>query len=315
MDRNELSTYIKNQAEETGFIACGIARAVYLADYAPAFNKWIENGYQAGMDYMERNREKRLDPRRLVEGARSVISVIYNYTPQKELPKENNYHIARYAYGKDYHFVMKKRLWELLERIERQTGEAQSRVFVDTAPVLDRAWAELAGVGWIGKNGMLISPKHGSYVFIGEIITDLELEYDTPMNNLCGGCTRCLEACPTGAIIKDGVIDSNKCIPYWTIEYRGENMPEHLKDAFGDNIFGCDICQEVCPWNRFAQPTDEEEFSPHPDLYAMNKEKWHELSGEEYRKLFKKSAVKRAKYRGLKRNINFLSDKSDNNAF
>ena len=309
MTKKELADHIKSLAEETGFIACGIAEARYLKEYAPAFNKWLENGFQAQMDYMERNNEKRTDPRKLVEGAKSAISVLFNYTPEKELPKENNYHISRYAYGKDYHFVMKKKLWELLEKIGAQAGKTQSRVFVDTAPVLDRAWAELAGIGWIGKNSMLISPKHGSYVFIGEIITDLELEYDSPMNNLCGGCTRCLEACPTGAIIKDGVIDSNKCIPYWTIEHRGEDMPEELQGQFEDNIFGCDICQEVCPWNRFAKPTREESFRPHPDLFDMTKEKWHNLSEEEYRKLFKKSAVKRAKFSGLKRNINFAAGK------
>lgn len=310
MNKHELSSYIKSQAEELGFTACGIASAGYLADYAPAFNKWLEHGYQAGMDYMERNHEKRLDPQKLVEGAQSVISLIFNYTPGKELPKENNFHISRYAYGKDYHFVMKKKLWELLERIEEKTGKSQSRVFVDTAPVLDRAWAEMAGIGWIGKNSMLISPRHGSYVFIGEIITDLELEYDAPMNNLCGGCTRCIQACPTEAIIKDGVIDSNKCISYWTIEYRGDNIPEELKGKFEDNIFGCDICQEVCPWNKFAKPTEEESFQPHPDLFTMNKEKWNNLTEEDYRKLFKKSAVKRTKYSGLKRNINFTSEES-----
>ncbi len=307
MNKNELSDYIKTQAAETGFIACGIAEARYLSEYAPAFNKWLEKGYQAGMDYMERNSEKRTHPQKLVEGARSVISVLFNYTPQNTLPKEDNYHISRYSYGKDYHFVVKKKLWELLERIEKQTGTTRSRVFVDTAPVLDRAWAELSGIGWIGKNSMLISPKHGSYVFIGEIITDLELEYDSPMNNLCGGCTRCLEACPTGAIIKDGVIDSNKCISYWTIEYRGENLPESLQDKFENNIFGCDICQEVCPWNRFAKPTREESFQPHPELFEMTREEWHELSEEDYRRLFKKSAVKRTKFSGLKRNINFVS--------
>ena len=190
--------------------------------------------------------------------------------------------------------------------MEELAGETSSRVFVDTAPVLDRAWAEMAGIGWIGKNSMLINPRFGSYVFIGEIITDLVLDYDEPMNNFCGGCTKCLEACPTEAIIKDGVIDSNKCISYWTVENKTSSMPEELENKFEDYIFGCDICQEVCPWNKFAKPHDQPAFEPHELLRDMDKEKWQELTGEQYRVLFKKSAVKRAKFKGMQRNIGFL---------
>ncbi len=306
MEKSELSRQIKEKAVGHGFIACGIAKAEYLEKYARVFDKWIEQGYQADMQYMDNYREKRKDLQKLMPGAQSVISVLYNYYPGEELPKDDNYQISRYAYGKDYHFVLKDKLKAILSDIEELAGATNSRVFVDTAPVLDRAWAEMAGIGWIGKNSMLINPKFGSYVFIGEIITDLELEYDEPMNNLCGGCTRCIEACPTEAIIKDGVIDSNKCISYWTIENKTINMPEEMADKFEDNIFGCDICQEVCPWNKFSIPHDQPAFEPHEGLKNMNKEKWHALTEEQYRSLFKKSAVKRAKFKGMRRNIDFL---------
>ncbi|MGM0565335.1 MAG: tRNA epoxyqueuosine(34) reductase QueG [Bacteroidota bacterium] len=306
MEKSELSRQIKEKAASHGFIACGIAQAQYLEKYAQAFDKWIDQGYQADMQYMENYREKRKDPQKLMPGAQSVISVLYNYYPDKELPKNNNYRISKYAYGKDYHFVLKDKLKSLLADIEGMAGETSSRVFVDTAPVLDRAWAEMAGIGWIGKNSMLINPRFGSYVFIGEIITDLVLDYDDPMNNFCGGCTKCIEACPTEAIIKDGVIDSNKCISYWTVENKTDSMPENLANKFEDYIFGCDICQEVCPWNKFSKPHDQPAFEPHESLKDMDKEKWQALTEEQYRVLFKKSAVKRAKFKGMQRNIDFL---------
>ncbi|MDZ7777222.1 MAG: tRNA epoxyqueuosine(34) reductase QueG [Bacteroidales bacterium] len=302
-----MSNQIKEAAANRGFIACGIAKAEYLEKYGEAYDKWLDKGYQADMHYMENYREKRKDPRKLVDGAQSVISVLYNYYPEQELPEEGNYKLSRYAYGKDYHFVVKDYLKALLADIETLAGPQNARVFIDTAPVMDRAWAELAGIGWIGKNSMLINRKYGSYVFVGEIITDLPLAYDTPMNNLCGGCTLCLQACPTEAIIKDGVIDSNKCISYWTIENKTDQIPEALRDKFEDNIFGCDICQEVCPWNRFSKPHREPQFHPHPSLLAMDKQAWQNLTQEQYRTYFKKSAVKRAKYSGLKRNINFTA--------
>ncbi|MEA3505098.1 MAG: tRNA epoxyqueuosine(34) reductase QueG [Bacteroidota bacterium] len=307
-DTENITAFIKAQALEMGFIACGIAKADYLDNHADRYNEWIKNGYHANMDYMARNAEKRSDPTKLVSNAKSVISLLYNYYPEKTLPEKDNYHIAKYAYGKDYHEIIKKKLWELLQKIEEKTDTTSSRVFIDTAPVLERAWAEKAGLGWIGKNSMLINKTHGSFFLIGEIITDLELNYDTPVRNLCGNCTKCIDACPTNAIIKEGVIDSNKCISFWTIENR-EEIPEKFKDIFKDNFFGCDICQDVCPWNKFSSPHNEEAFRPHADLFTMNKEKWGTLTEEQYRELFKKSAVKRAKYKGVIRNIKFLESK------
>lgn len=307
MNKTELTKTVKELAIQCGFTDCGIAKAQYIPKYADAYRRWITNGYQADMHYMENHPEKRTDPTKLVEGAKSVISLLYNYYPQKELPKTNNYRIARYAYGKDYHFVVKDKLNSLLEKIEQVAGTTVSRCFIDTAPVLDRAWAEISGLGWIGKNSMLINRKFGSYQFIGEIITSLELEYDQPSNNYCGGCTKCIDACPTQAIIYDGVIDSNKCISYHTIESRKEKIPEHYKDTFEDNIFGCDICQEVCPWNKFSIAHQEPDFLPQPELMDMNKEKWQTLDQEKYQRVFKKSAAKRAKFSGIKRNIDFLS--------
>jgi len=303
-----ITDYIKNKALEMGFIACGITEAIHSDNNTTAYKNWVENKYYANMDYMAKNIDKRCAPTLLVDNAKSVISLLYNYYPKKIIPKQNNYHIAKYAYGKDYHQVLKKKLWELLSSIEEKTGATSSRVFTDSAPVLERAFANNAGLGWIGKNSMLINQKYGSFVLIAEIITDLELDYDTPVRNLCGSCTKCIDACPTNAILSDGVINSNKCISFWTIENKN-NMPEELKDTFNDNIFGCDICQDVCPWNKFATPHNETEFLPHADLFTMNKERWESLSEEQYRTLFKKSAVKRTKYTGLKRNINFLTKK------
>jgi len=305
MNKLQLKHSIKELALKHGFLDCGFAKAGKLESHADAFDKWLEQGFQADMQYMENYRDKRKDPTKLVEGAKTVISLLFNYYPDKEIPEKDNLRISKYAYGIDYHFVVKDRLKKLLSDIEEIAGPTQSRVFIDTAPVLDRAWAEKSGLGWIGKNSMLISRKYGSYVYIGEIITDLEIEEDTPVNNLCGGCTKCIQACPTNAIIKDGVIDSNKCISYWTVENKTEHMPSELKGQFEDYVFGCDICQDVCPWNKFSITHNEPEFKPHPDLFEMSKERWQELTVEDYRKLFKKSAVKRAKYPGLKRNIKF----------
>jgi epoxyqueuosine reductase len=262
------------------------------------------------MGYMARNIEKRLDPGKLMQGARSVIVLLMNYYPEETLPEKNNYKIAKYAYGKDYHLVIRDRLNQLTAELKTIAGEFQSRAFTDSAPVLERSWAEKAGLGWIGKNTCLINPKIGSFVFIGEIITDLELDYDKQqINDLCGGCTRCIDACPTGAILAPRLLDARKCISYHTIESKGE-LPQEDKDKFQDWIFGCDICQDVCPWNRKASSHKIEEFKPHPGLFLMDKSKWDELTEEQFKELFKNSAVKRTKYAGLKRNIYFHAKKA-----
>lgn len=262
------------------------------------------------MGFMTRYSDKRLDPRLLLPGARSVISVLLNYFPEENLPDENNFKIAKYAYGKDYHLVIRDRLNLFIEEIKARAGEFQARAFTDSAPVMDKAWAEKAGLGWIGKNTCLIHPKLGSFVFIGEIITDLELEYDQhQVNDLCGGCTRCIEACPTGAIIAPRMLDARKCISYYTIEYRGE-LPTPKKDNFKDWIFGCDICQDVCPWNRQAKANSEDAFRPNPALREMIKARWEQLTPDQFNDLFRESAVKRTKFTGLKRNILFLKNES-----
>lgn len=271
---------------------------------------WLSQGFHGEMGYMARNVEKRLDPGKLLPGARSVIVLLMNYLPEETLPEKNNYKIARYAYGKDYHLVIREKLNLLTAELKAFAGEFQSRAFTDSAPVLERSWAEKAGLGWIGKNTCLIHPKIGSFVFIGEIITDLELEYEKQqVNNLCGGCTRCIDACPTGAILAARLLDAKKCISYHTIESKGE-LPEEDKDKFHDWIFGCDICQEVCPWNRKAAPHKEEAFKPRPELWKMDKAAWEGLTEEQFNELFKDSAVLRTKYAGLKRNIYFHAKKA-----
>ena len=304
--RHEISQWIKNRSSELGFAICGIARAALLEKDAERLNQWLANGFHGEMHYMARNTDKRQDPRILLLEARSVIMLLMNYFPATTLPEKDNYKIARYAYGMDYHLVIREKLNQLGREMTEMTGPAQYRAFTDSAPVMERAWAEKAGLGWIGKNTCLINPNLGSFVFIGEIITDLELEYDDRItNDRCGGCTRCIDACPTGAIIAPHMVDSRKCISYYTIEFRGD-LPSEEKEKFNDWIFGCDICQEVCPWNRKALPHCERVFLPAPGLIDMNKEKWEHLSSEEFNALFKKGAVKRTGFEGLKRNINFL---------
>ena len=255
---------------------------------------------------MENNFEKRTDPRKLFEDAKSVISVLYNYFPKTKIPENNNYKISKYAYGKDYHFVIKRKLNELIEFIKKEAGEIEARAFIDTAPVLDRAWAARAGLGWIGKNTNLITKEQGSFFFIGEIITNLELSYeDHPVPKNCGHCTKCIEACPTHAL-RPYEVNANKCISYLTIENRDEELPEDLKGKFNDWIFGCDICQDVCPWNQRSKPHNEPEFEPALDLFKLRKPDWENMSEEEFNKIFKDSPVKRTKYKGLMRNIEFV---------
>ena len=295
---------IKAEAKRLGFLSCGISKAEFLEEEAPRLENWLKNGMQGEMQYMENHFDKRLDPRLLVDGAKSVISVLLNYFPEKT-QEESSYKISRYAYGQDYHHVMKSKLRQLMEFISEEIGEVNGRAFVDSAPVLDKAWAARSGLGWMGKNSNLLTQQVGSYYFIGELILDLELEYDTPATDHCGSCTACIDVCPTNAIVQPYVVDGSKCISYFTIELKNE-IPNEVKGQFDDWIFGCDICQEVCPWNRFSKPHQEPLFQPHPELLAMSKKDWEEITEEVFQRLFKKSAVKRTKYSGIQRNIKFL---------
>lgn len=305
MERLLSSERIKAEALRLGFSACGLAPAEAVDETtASAFRQWLNDGYQAEMAYMQNYEDKRLDPRLLVEGAQTVISVALNYYPAKKLP-ESEYQIAWYAYGKDYHDVMKAKLKELFEFIEKEISSTllQGRIFCDTAPVLERYWAWRAGLGWTGKNTQLIIPHAGSCFFLGEIILNIEADhYDSPQRNQCGSCTRCLNACPTNALKAPFRLNSERCLSYLTIEYRGE-LPLDTGEKMGNKIYGCDECLKACPWNRFATPCGTVEFQPSSSLLSMRKDDWHSLSEVQYKALFKGSAVKRAKYTGLKRNI------------
>jgi len=303
---NNNATYsqiIKSEASRLGFADCGIAKASPLEEEAEHLKKWLQENRHGEMNYMENYFEKRTDPTKLVEGAKSVISVIYNYYP-KETQQEGTYKISKYAYGKDYHYILKEKLHSLLNFIQNKITEVNGRAFVDTAPVMDKAWAQKAGLGWIGKNTNLITYEYGSYVFIGELIVDIKLNYDTPIRDYCGNCRKCIDACPTGALTEPYRIDASRCISYLTIEKKGE-IPSGFQDKLNKRIFGCDTCQDVCPWNQKAKPTQSEELKPHPDLLNLQDKDWENLSREKFNELFRKSAVKRTKYEGLKRNIFF----------
>ncbi len=308
-DIKQKSDFIRQQALKLGFSQCGISKVEHLEQEELILKKWLEEGCHAGMSFMENHFEKRLNPALLVEGAKSVISVTYNYYPKKELPQEDNYKISKYAYGPDYHDVIKKMLFELAGIMNELFGDFNYRAFTDSAPVMDKVWASRSGLGWIGKNTCLISRQHGSFFFIGHLIVDFDLSYDNPIGaEYCGTCTRCLDACPTGALTKAGWIDSNKCISYHTIENRDERLPVEMKDQFQNWIFGCDVCQDVCPWNKFKVVHNGTNISAHPDLYSMNKGSWHDLNQERFSEVFRKTAVKRTKFSGLKRNIEFLKE-------
>ena len=298
---------IKTEAKRLGFLSCGISKAGFLEEEAPRLEKWLNNKMHGQMHYMENHFDKRLDPTKLVEGSKSVISLLLNYFPSEIQKDKTAPKISKYAYGTDYHFVIKDKLKELLQFISDEIGEVNGRAFVDSAPVLDKAWAAKSGLGWIGKNNNLITQQVGSFYFIAELIVDLELEYDTPTTNHCGSCTACIDACPTQAIVKPYVVDGSKCISYFTIELK-DQLPTEVKGKFDNWMFGCDVCQDVCPWNRFSQPHNEPLFNPHPDLLGMTKNDWEEITQEVFSKLFKKSAVKRTKFSGLTRNIQFLKD-------
>jgi epoxyqueuosine reductase len=295
---------IKSEAKRLGFEFCGISKAEFLEEEAPRLENWLNQNMHGKMDYMQNYFDKRLDPRLLVDDAKSVISLLLNYYPS-EKQNEGTPKISKYAFGKDYHFVIKEKLKELQHFISENIGEVNGRAFVDSAPVLDRAWAKKSGLGWIGKNSNLINKNQGSFFFLAELIVDLELEYDNEIKDYCGSCTRCIDACPTEAIVDPFIVDGSKCISYFTIELK-ENIPHEVKGKFNDWIFGCDICQDVCPWNRFSQPHQESMFSPNPGILNMKKEDWEEITEEVFNKVFKDSPMRRPKYKGLKRNIEFI---------
>lgn len=305
-NKQQYTDFIKAEAKRLGFLSCGISKAGFLEDEAPRLEKWLNENRNGQMQYMENHFDKRLDPTLLVDGAKSVISLLLNYYPS-ETQNPEAYKISKYAYGQDYHFVIKSKLKELLHSMQENIGEVGGRAFVDSAPVLDKAWAAKSGLGWIGKNSNLLSKQVGSFFFIAELIVDVELDYDTPVTDHCGSCTACIDACPTQAIVEPYVVDGSKCISYFTIELK-DNLPMDMKGKFDDWMFGCDVCQDVCPWNRFSKPHNEPLFNAHPDLLTMTKKDWEEITEDTFRAVFKKSAVKRTKFEGLKRNIDFLKD-------
>ncbi|MCC5931798.1 MAG: tRNA epoxyqueuosine(34) reductase QueG [Cyclobacteriaceae bacterium] len=295
---------VKALARQAGFAYCGISKAGFLDEEAKKLEDWLKYGMHGNMQYMENHFDKRLDPRALVPGAKSVISLIYNYAPKEVIFHSDSFQIARYAYGRDYHFVIKEKLQNLFEKLKAEMGQIEGRVFTDSAPVMERTWAAKSGIGWQGKNSLLLNRSLGSYFFLAEIICDLELEADGPIKDYCGSCTKCMDACPTDAIPLPGLVDGSKCISYFTIEHKGE-IPDEFAGKLNNWIFGCDICQEVCPWNRFSKAHNEPDFYPSDELKGMKQNDWIELTEASFRSLFKKSAVKRTKYEGLMRNIRF----------
>lgn len=294
---------IKQLAKELGFSFCGISEAAFLEKEAPRLEAWLKRNYQGEMHYLDNHFDKRLDPTLLVPGAKSVISLVYNYFPKEDRPSQGNMKVARYAYGEDYHYIIKEKLKELLARISEQVGAIEGRAFVDSGPVMERAWAEKSGLGWIGKNSLLLNRTMGSYFFLAELIIDLELEYDGPVKDYCGSCTACIDACPTDAIPEPYVVDGSRCISYFTIELKGElnKAPGPLEGW----VFGCDICQEVCPWNRFAKPHQEPRFEPIEGLNHLDE--WKEMTEEIFGELFRRSPIQRTKLEGLKRNIRWVT--------
>jgi epoxyqueuosine reductase len=303
-NKEKYSQLIKAEAKRLGFLSCGISKAGFLEEEAPRLENWLNQNHHGEMKYMENHFDKRLNPTLLVDDAKSVISLLLNYYPS-EIQNPDSYKISKYAYGQDYHFVIKEKLQELLQTIQTEIGEVSGRAFVDSAPVLDKAWAAKSGLGWIGKNSNLLTQQVGSFYFIAELIVDLDLEYDYAKTDHCGTCTACIDACPTEAIVSPYVVDGSKCISYFTIELK-ENIPNEMKGKMDDWIFGCDVCQDVCPWNKFSKPHSEPLFSPYPELLFYTKKDWEEITEVTFKKVFKNSAVKRTKLDGLKRNIKFL---------
>lgn len=303
--KSQYTQQIKTEAQRLGFSFCGVSKAGFLDEEAPRLEKWLNLNMHGEMQYMENHFDKRLDPTKLVEGSKSVISLLFNYYPEEE-QKADTFKISKYAYGEDYHFVIKDKLKDIVHFITDNIGEVEARVFTDSAPVLDRAWAKKSGLGWIGKNGMLINKEQGSFFFLAEIILDLELDYDNPTTDHCGTCTACVDTCPTDALLPNKVVDGSKCISYFTIELKDEILPKELNGKFNDWMFGCDICQDVCPWNRFSLAHQEPKFAPNEKLLNFSKNEWQDITEEIFQEIFKKSAVKRTKFKGLKRNIDFL---------
>ena len=303
-NKEKYSKLIKAEAKRLGFLSCGISKAAFLEEEAPRLESWLNKNHHGEMKYMENHFDKRLNPTLLVDDAKSVISLLLNYYPS-ETQSSDSYKISKYAYGQDYHFVIKEKLKELLQTIQTEIGAVSGRAFVDSAPVLDKAWAAKSGLGWIGKNSNLLTQQVGSFYFIAELIVDLDLEYDHATTDHCGTCTACIDACPTEAIVSPYVVDGSKCISYFTIELK-ENIPQEMKGKMDDWIFGCDVCQDVCPWNRFSKSHNEPLFNPNPELLSMTKKDWEEITEDTFKKVFKNSAVKRTKLEGLKRNIKFL---------
>jgi epoxyqueuosine reductase len=307
-NKQKYTQFIKAESKRLGFLSCGISKAGFLDEEAPRLENWLNNQMNGQMSYMENNIDKRLDPTLLVDGAKSVVSLLLNYYPsetQSASIEAESYKISKYAYGQDYHFVIKEKLKELLFSIQSNIGEVSGRAFVDSAPILDKAWAAKSGLGWIGKNSNLLTKKVGSFYFIAELIIDLELEYDHAATDHCGSCTACIDACPTDAIVAPYVVDGSKCISYFTIELK-ENIPADMKGKFDDWIFGCDVCQDVCPWNRFSKAHREPLFNPNPQMLSMSKKDWIEMTEETFNSVFKDSPLKRTKYSGIHRNIDFV---------
>ncbi len=297
--------FIKQKAQDLGFFFCGISKAGFLEEEAPRLEDWLNKNHHGKMSYMADHFDKRLDPRLLVDDAKSVVSLLLNYFPE-ETQNPDAPQISKYAYGEDYHFVIKDKLKTLFQAIQEEIGEVGGRVFVDSAPVMDKVWAKKSGLGWMGKNSNLIHPKQGSFFFIAELILDLELKYDGPIKDYCGTCTACIDDCPTDAIIEPYVVDGSKCISYLTIELKDQIIPSEFQGKMENWMFGCDICQDVCPWNRFSKTHSEPRFTPNEKLMELSTEDWNELSEITFQELFKLSAVKRTKFDGLKRNINFI---------
>lgn len=301
------SEFVKRLSQTLGFDYCGISKAVQLDDDARRLESWLNKGYQGKMSYMENYFELRINPLKLVPGAKSVITLLLNYYPTVQ-QHDDKLKIAKYAYGKDYHEIIRKKLNEFLFLLRKEFGQINGRGFTDSAPVLERSWAQKSGLGWIGKNGNLINKNSGSFYFIATLITDLELDNDDPYaKDYCGSCTRCIDNCPTDAILDNKVVDGSKCISYFTIELKDALLPEEMKGKFANNLFGCDICQDVCPWNRFSKPTLEDDFRPIPEILNFTSKEWDDLTEESFKIIFKDSPIKRTKYNGIKRNLKFIS--------